>query len=78
MSEWIDINTRTPEDGQKVLTYFEFTGVEIAKYKDVSEEVEVVEGKEYKGLFGKNMFYNRAGFLTDDVTHWMELPDPPQ
>lgn len=78
MTKWINIHDKTPEDGQKVITYFEFSGIEIATYRDVSKDIEVINGKEYVGLFGKNMFYNRSGFLTDDVEWWMPLPDIPK
>jgi hypothetical protein len=70
--DWIDINERTPEDGQKVLTYFkelDNNPIEIASYKNL-------EGTEDE-IFGKNLFYNKNGYLTDDVTHWMPLPEPP-
>lgn len=29
---WININDRQPKEGQKVWTYFEITGVEVATY----------------------------------------------
>ena len=33
----------------------------------------------HSGLYyGDNCFGGHAGFLTDDVTHWMPLPEPPQ
>jgi hypothetical protein len=28
-------------------------------------------------MFGAHCFSSRAGFLTDDVTHWMPLPAIP-
>lgn len=74
---WIKIEDELPVEGEKVLTYFDFVGVEIAFYQNVSEEIEVIDGKEYKGIWGQNMFYNKSGYLTDDVTHWMPLPKPP-
>jgi len=72
MMDWIDINERTPEDGQVVLTYFgELTDpIEISIYKNL-------EGTDDE-IFGKNLFRNHRGWLTDDVTHWMPLPDPPR
>ncbi len=67
--DWIKIEDQTPKDGDKVITYFEHTGIEIAIYKDL-------EGTEDE-IFGKNLFFNKNGWLTDDVTHWMPLPDIP-
>jgi len=67
---WIKIEDQLPEDGARVITYFEFSGVEIAIYKNL-------EGTEDE-MFGSNLFYNKSGWLTDDVTHWMPLPEPPK
>jgi hypothetical protein len=75
---WIKIEDQVPEDGQKVITYFELLNnkIEIATYKNLW-------GRGDK-MFGHNMFYNENGWLTDDVTHWMPwipgmpFPDPPQ
>lgn len=65
---WIEIEDQVPEDGQVVIIYFEHTGVEVATYKNlVGTEDEI---------FGHNLFYNKSGFLTDDVTHWMPCKDP--
>ena len=66
---WININNQTPNDGQEVLTYFKLTGIELARYKKLKGTKEEV--------FGQNMFYNKSGYLTDDVTHWMPLPEVP-
>ena len=67
--DWIKIEDQLPEDGQQVIIYFEHTGVEVAKYKNL-------KGTEDE-IFGHNMFYNNSGWLTDDVTHWIPLPDRP-
>lgn len=70
--DWIKIEDQVPEDGQVVITYFEELNnkIEISTYKNlVGTEDE---------MFGHNMFYNKSGWLTDDVTHWMPLPDPPK
>ena len=75
--DWINIRDKTPNSGDKVLTYFEFSGIEIHTYKDVSEEIEVINGEEHKGIFGNNMFYNKSGYLTDDIEWWMPLPELP-
>ena len=70
--DWIKIEDQVPEDGQLVLTYFEVLNnkIEISTYKNL-----VGTDRE---IFGHNLFYNKSGFLTDDVTHWMPLPDPPK
>lgn len=74
--DWIKIEDQVPEDGATVITYFEHTGIEISHYKNlVGTEDEI---------FGHNMFYNKSGWLTDDVTHWMpynegdQLPESPE
>jgi len=65
--EWISVEERLPEEGQNVLFYFEVTGVEVGHYTLINDV-----------HYGKgNQFYNKGGFLTDDVTHWMPLPAPP-
>ena len=56
--DWIKIEDQLPEDGAQVIIYFE-----VAKYKNL-------KGTEDE-IFGHNMFYNKSGWLTDDVTHWM-------
>ena len=68
--DWIKIEDQLPEDGSRVITYFEHTGVEISMYKNL-------KGTEDE-MFGHNLFYNKSGWLTDDVTHWMPLPEPPK
>lgn len=70
--DWIKIEDQVPEDGQVVITYFDLLNnkIEIAIYKNLV-------GTEDK-MFGHNLFYNKSGWLTDDVTHWMPLPDPPK
>jgi len=70
--DWIKIEDQVPEDGQVVLTYF----------KDLNNKIEIATYKNLVGtedeIFGHNMFYNRNGWLTDDVTDWMPLPNPPK
>lgn len=67
---WINIYEKQPEEGQRVLGYFqEFDTIEIYNYQNVSK----VDG----GIFGTNCFYNERGFLTDDIVYWMPLPEPP-
>jgi len=61
--EWIKIKDRYPKDGQRVIFYFEVTGISIGKYF-------------YRE--GYHCFCSPDGWLCDDVTHWMPLPDPPK
>jgi len=70
--DWISIKDQVPEDGAIVITYFgELNNpIEIARYKNL-------KGTEDE-VFGHNCFINKSGWLTDDVTHWMPLPDPPK
>jgi len=66
--EWIKIEDAQPKDGDIVFTYFEFSGVEIAKYSNLKGTKNEISGW--------NCFSNKSGFLTDDVTHWMAVPLP--
>lgn len=68
--EWINVWEKHPENGQKVLGYFqEFDSMEVYTYKNVAHEDD--------GIFGTHCFYNRSGFLTDDIVYWMPLPENP-
>ena len=68
--KWLNINEFAPEDGQQVLAYFEvFDSIEIYTYRDLMKSEEEV--------IGKHMFFNRTGFLTDDIIWWMSLPEKP-
>lgn len=69
MDRWISIDDKLPKEGQQVIIYFKQTGIDIMKYHDL-------EGTEDEKM-GKNLFTGR-GFLTDDVTDWMPLPNIPQ
>ncbi len=68
--KWIKIEDAQPRDGDIVITCFEVTGIETARYKNL-------KGTEDE-IFGWNCFTNKSGFLTDDVTHWMPLPEIPK
>ena len=69
--DWINIRNQQPKDGARVLTYFkDFIGIEIATYCNLRGTKDEV--------FGLDCFHNKSGFLTDDVTHWMSLPEPPE
>lgn len=67
MSEWIRMDERRPDIDQKVLYYFEMVGIHVGRYGRWTDE----EGYEH------DVFSGPSGFLTDDVTHWMPLPEPP-
>lgn len=68
MSDWIRVEDRLPEEGQRVIYYFHYVGVHVGNYtKHVDEE-----GYEHA------VFFSPAGWLSDDVTHWMPFPDAPK
>ena len=68
MSKWISVEDRFPEEGQRVIYYFERTGIDIGKYWQGKKNYD-------KGI---NYFGGNRGFLGGDVTHWMPLPDSPK
>lgn len=69
--KWINIYEQAPDDDQEVLGYFDvFDNIEVYKYKNVSGEDD--------GIFGTHCFYNKSGFLTDDIVWWMPLPEKPK
>lgn len=61
--EWISVEERLPKNQQRVIYYFELTGAHVGAYYDS------VDGP---------LFVGDKGYLTDDVTHWMPLPEPPK
>jgi hypothetical protein len=67
--EWIKVEDELPEEGQKVIYFFEYVGIHIGKF---------MKDKDNIGCPYGNTFYGKSGFLTDDVTHWMPLPEPPE
>ncbi len=64
--EWVKIEDKLPEEDQRVIYYFKETGIDIG----IFTQQDVVG-------FKMNTFYGKSGFLSDDVTHWMPLPDVP-
>ena len=66
MAEWISVKDRLPEQMKKVLTTVEYD----------------FNGKHYRHL--KIAYYDGNGKWeplsrqTDEITHWMPLPDPPE
>ena len=61
--KWIKIEDQLPKEDQCVIYYFKETGVACGRYKKTSG--------------GGDMFFGKCGFLTDDVTYWMPMPEPP-
>jgi hypothetical protein len=71
--EWISIEEALPQENQRVIYYFRHTGISIGIYNRVEYPKEIAG---QSGIYG-NAFSGRGGFLVDDVTHWMPLPEPP-
>ena len=67
--DWIKVDDRLPEVGQKVIYYFEHTGISIGKFMKAENNEDCQYG---------NIFYGKSGWLTDDVTHWMPVPEKPK
>ena len=67
---WISVKERFPEQGQSVIYYFDKCGVYAGKY-------EKYKWPEEAGGHESDCFYSDDGYLCDDVTHWMPLPEPP-
>lgn len=63
MSEWISVEDRLPDQGQPVIYWFSLLGVFAGKFERLN---------------GTNLFSGERGFLGDEVTHWMPLPEPPE
>lgn len=64
MSEWISVKNRLPEKDTAVLCYYD-------GYLDVMEYW-------YDEDNGKPVFYNPPSPPSENVTHWMPLPKPPE
>ena len=60
--DWIKVEDKLPEEGQKVIYYFKKVGVHVGLYNR---------------LFGCDCFHGPNGFLSNDVSYWLPLPDPP-
>ena len=77
---------------ENVVDYLIMNGVTIHKWIPVTERLPEEDGRylcnvksfAFKGSFYITMLkYDKGGFIeghiyTDDVTHWMELPEPPK
>lgn len=60
--EWISVNDRLPEDGQKVITT-----------KNGIVDIQWYEKRRNGWISQGNWFWSMA-----TVSHWMPLPDPPK
>ena len=67
MMDWIAVEDKVPYENQKVIYFFELLGTFIGTYNAYVHQSGHVS----------HQFGGRYGFLTDDVTHWMPLPEPP-
>ena len=67
MINWIKIENKIPEEGKRLLYFFEGTGVWTGFYYGIDEE--------YCSETG-HIFGCQAGFLTGDVTHWCYIDYP--
>ena len=63
MSEWIPVTDRLPEDGSDILAYAEN-----------GEDARIVPANYDRGTWFDCCF-NR---VTENITHWMPLPEPPK
>ncbi len=67
MVNWVSIEDKTPEEGKRLLYFFEGTGVWTGFYYGRNEE--------YPDS-NNHVFGCEAGFLTGDVTHWCYINYP--
>ena len=67
MINWIKIEDEIPEEGRRLLYFFEGTGVWVGFYYGIDEEYCSETGH----IFGSNV-----GFLTGDVTHYCYIDYP--
>tara|TARA_B000000557_G_C20811171_1_gene460204 strand:+ start:3716 stop:4036 length:321 start_codon:yes stop_codon:yes gene_type:complete len=67
MVNWVNIEDKTPEEGKRLLYFFEGTGVWTGFYYGRNEE--------YPDS-NNHVFGCEAGFLTGDVTHWCYINYP--
>ena len=63
--KWIDVNERLPEIGERVLVYCRSQGVQIC-YKGFCDNSEL-----WLMAYDSSVAYL-------NISHWMELPEPPQ
>ena len=77
MSNWISVRDRLPEIGEDVLSYSEDEGIiqtKLARYKlgSLGYSLGHTDKTWFEYVHG-NAFYHHSR-----VTHWMQLPEPPQ
>lgn len=72
--QWKSIKDELPTEGQKVIYYFKYTGIDCGTFHRVQYPSDFI-GCEMP-VWG-NQFRSKNGVLTDDVTHWMPLPEKP-
>lgn len=81
MSEWVSVEKRKPEEGQKVLLLVVYQRMPGGVYCE--DEIMITGGIEDGEWFvGDQMlmwdFGHNLDFVEEDVTHWMPLPEPPK
>ena len=67
MINWIRIEEEIPEEGKRLLYFFEGTGVWVGFYYGRDEDYP---------CSNNHVFASNAGFLTGDVTHWCYIDYP--
>jgi hypothetical protein len=69
--EWVDVNDRLPQlKDDSVLVYFDNGGIDMVHIEDYFGDITsgVIDGKQT---------YTKW-YLSQGVTHWMPLPEPPK
>lgn len=72
MINWIKIEDEIPEEGVRLLYFFEGTGVWTGFYYGRDEDYP--DSNDH--IFGGNVFGGNVGFLTGDVTHYCYIDYP--
>jgi hypothetical protein len=62
-NDWIDMDTTPPTIDQKIMYWFEYTGVSVGYYDGKHED------------YGWNMVHGNSGFLAEDGMLWRPLTD---
>lgn len=62
-SPWIRVKDQPPKEGQRVVYYFSIVGTHIGYYT--------------QDEYGHDCFYGEHGWLCDDVTHYIPIPELP-
>lgn len=89
---WINTSDKLPEEGKAVLIYFNeglsedtmcvaswdgFWNVKGKEINQVSHRVSVASWDGFWNAKGSHGYESENTFNDEDVTHWMELPEPP-